>query len=109
MTIKVLIVHEEDGVQQELAALKIERIAPTFDEAIWADYQVGISYHDIDESHLRRRTLQDFPRRHINVLGLVKLAINTLTPEEITLHGDLPGHLAGRQHRALPEIQAWTN
>jgi hypothetical protein len=109
MTIKILVVHEEDGQQYELAAIKIDRLSPTFDEATWADYQVTMQYHDIEESFARRRTLQDFPRKHLNIMGLIKHAINLLKPEEITLHGDLPGHMAGRQHRALPEIPPWAD
>lgn len=110
MTIKILVVHEdEDGDQLELAVMKIGRLQPTFDEATWADYKVELAYHDAQETHIRRRTLSDFPRKHLNILGLVKHAINTLTVEEITLHGDTSGHMAGGQRRTLPEVSRWTD
>lgn len=104
MTIRILIVHEEDGQQTELANMKIDRLQPTYDEAVWADYSASISYQDGEQLNLRHRTVVDFPRKHLNIIGLIKHVLATLTPEELTLYGDLPGHMGGGQQGDVREV-----
>lgn len=102
--IRVTISHEDrDGTVTELAAMRITRIEPTFDEAVYADYQVESVFDNNESMKIRNTVINNFPRKHLNVMGLLSLALHTFSQKDVTLDGDLPsGHMARRQRRALP-------
>jgi hypothetical protein len=70
----------------ELALIKLENVTETFDEA---DYAVRFAVDTGSGSvAMYQRSIYAFPRRRINILGLLRLALSTLEEKELSLDGD---------------------
>lgn len=103
--IRVIVQHiDADGEQRELAQMRIDRIEPTFEEAESADYQFQLTADNGSDILIRNRVVEGFPRKTVNVLGLIRLALMTLKSEDYQLVGDTAVDSARRQRRYLRSI-----
>lgn len=81
----------------EIAQIRIEKVEDYPDGT--ADYVVefGVNNGQLTESFYRRR-VEHFPRTKYNILGLLAISLQTLTPEELSLEpGTEASDLARRQ------------
>ena len=98
VVIEVLVLKNGD----EIARVKIENMSETHDVA---DYSVRFAAFTGASVAIYQRAIYAFPRRKINVLGLVRQALATLEEKELTLDGDpdtgtVPANLARQLRRA---------
>lgn len=92
-----------DG-DHEAAKITIEKLVFKTDGT--ADYSVRFAV-DRGTGHvgIHQRVVEDFPRTKYNVLGLLALALQTLSPEELSLeHGTAASDLARRTRGSRLEI-----
>lgn len=84
--IEVVIRHKES--ETELGRIEIENVTiggSVFDEE--ADYSVRIGVERVNSVGMFQRGLIRFYRRKYNVLALLKMALETLEPEDLELDG----------------------
>lgn len=70
--------------REELARIRITNLSGL---AELAEYAVEFAVHRGQAIGLHRRRVEGFPRLQYNVLGLLRLALNTLTEEEMRIEG----------------------
>lgn len=92
----------------EIAQIRLERVDLTPDE-LMGTYSVQFAVNIGESVALYQRRVDNFPRTKYNVLGLLQLALDTLSEQELYLDADprLARHspdLARRLERALREI-----
>lgn len=87
----------------EIAKITIEKVQ---DHEDWtSDYSVRFAVDRLGAVGLHQRVVRNYDRRRFNVLGLLALALQTLTPEELELeYGTSASDLARRQRGSRVEI-----
>jgi hypothetical protein len=91
--IEVTVRHEGE---LDLAVMRITRVEDRGNGL--ADYVVEIVVERGQAIGIHNRVIHSFPRQRYNVLGLLKLALETLTEEEMRIEGGFsrPSDLARR-------------
>lgn len=96
-----------DGVVTELGTIRIENVGGNEE---LADYSIQFGIDRYEAVGLYQRAIYGFPRLQYNVLGLLRQALETLDPEELTLeHAARSSNLARRRRGPLKEVQAWAS
>lgn len=97
--------------RNELAHIRLECIH-TYQDNELADYSIQIAVDTGDtEIFIAQRKVESFPRKRYNVLGLLQLALDTLTEKELYLadEADIDARrasdLGGRLASALRALQ----
>lgn len=72
------------------------------------NYKVEIMVQHGDRIGLYTKQISGFDREHLNILALIKEALNQLDDEQLGLDsGALTADMARRQHSAMREIQSF--
>lgn len=95
----------------QLARMKLECVG-THTDGQFGDYSVQIALYDgANGITLLQRAVENFPRKRYNILGLIQLALDTLTEPELYLadkadidHARRASNLARRLERALSTL-----
>lgn len=82
--IVVKITDDKDG--RELGVVRIERMG--FSSSEFEDYSVQLGVDTGEGLATYQRSVEHFPRKKYNVLGLLRLALDTLEEKELTLDAD---------------------
>ena len=94
-------VHIAAG-RRELARVRITRAQMTFDGK-HADYIIEFAVDTAGDSlAIYTKTVWNFPRKDLNVLALIRLALESMTEEELRLDGDPDA--AGRSPSLVGEL-----
>lgn len=83
--IEVVIRHRESGA--ELGRIEIENVTIGKPNAKYQDYSVRIGVDRINSVGIYQRGLVSFFKQRYNVLALLKMALETLEPEDLELDG----------------------
>jgi hypothetical protein len=95
-----------DDYGTELARVRIENLSDGDPE--WGRYSAEFAVERVGAIGLHRRSFI-FKRLHGNVLGLLQVALSTLSIEELELENAPigPSDLARRQRGVVGQIQGW--
>lgn len=74
----------------ELARVRMTNLTSSLDPS-YGDYSLEFAVNTIDGVAIYQRSVYAFPRKEYNVLGLMKLALETLDEKELSLDGDPDG------------------
>lgn len=89
------------GGKHELARITLENVG-TSPDGETADYSVQIAVYTGSGVELIQRACYAFPRKKLNTLALLRLALETLTEEELTLDTDPDAGHSSDLARRLP-------
>lgn len=94
-------IKTSDG-QHELARITIEK-QPS-DKKEYGDYSLRFAVDTGEGFATYQRSAYNFPREKYNVLGLIKLALETLEEKELTLDAKPDARRSSSVARRLPRV-----
>lgn len=83
--IEVIVKGTIKGRKHELARIKIISV---HNQGTHADYSVQFAVDTAEGTALYQRAIYSFPRKRLNVLALLRLALETLEEKELSLDAD---------------------
>lgn len=75
------------GGTHELAKIRIENLVDS-DNSELGNYSIQFGVDTVAGFAIYQRSVDNFPRKRYNVLGLLKIALDTLEEKELTLDAD---------------------
>jgi len=89
------------GQNRELAHIRMENLTTSTDPE-YGDYSVQIAVNTGAGVAMYQRAVHNFPRKRFNVLGLMKIALDTLNEKELYLDADPDAPSTSDLARRLP-------
>lgn len=90
--------HKDDPSIFEVASIRITKLESHDDGT--ADYQFELGVDTADGFAVYQRDARLFPRKKLNTLALLRLALSTLEEEELSLDGDIDQPRSSRDARS---------
>jgi hypothetical protein len=89
------------GGKHELARITIENLLDSPDPAL-GNYSVRFAVDTAEGYALYQRTVHNFPRKQLNALALIRLALESLDEKELSLDADPDASDSPNLARRLP-------